>query len=204
MSEAAERAEAVEAARQAGPVSALPGARFTGYCTVEEAGLCGMVTLRADLSLAKVARAVKAVTGAGMPAPLRIASGSKGRAAWMSPDELLLFVEYGAAGAAVARLERALATSHALAVDVSDARAVFRLSGPRAREVLMKLTPADIRRMGPGDFRRSRLAQVPAAFCMVDENSFEIIAFRSVAGYVFELLSNAARPGSEVDWPPAK
>ncbi len=209
MSESVDGAKALEAvgaaqAAQAGPLSALPGARFEGYCTVEEAGLCGMVTLRADLSLAKVARAVKAVTGAEMPARLKITSGGKGRAAWMSPDELLLFVDYAEAGAAVARLERALATSHALAVDVSDARAVFRLSGPRAREVLMKLTPADIRRMAPGEFRRSRLAQVPAAFCMADENGFEIIAFRSVAGYVFDLLSNAAKPGGEVGWPPAK
>ena len=212
MSEAVDEAKAAQAARAAkevrarktGPVSALPGARFEGYCTVEEAGLCGMVTLRADLSLAKVARAVKAVTGAEMPAPLKITSGTRGRVAWMSPDELLLFVEYAEAGAAVARLDKALATSHALAVDVSDARALFRLTGARAREGLMKLTPADIRRMAPGEFRRTRLAQVPAALYMPDEKGFEIIAFRSVAGYVFDLLSNAARPGGEVGWPPAK
>ena len=183
------------------PVSALPGARFEGYCTVEEAGLVGMVTLRADLALVKVARAVMAVTGAAMPGRLEISTGKKGRAAWMSPDELLLFVPYDRAAGAVARLEKALATSHALAVDVSDARAVFRLSGKGAREVVMKLCPADMRGLAPGQFRRSRLAQVPAAFHMPDEQSIEIICFRSVAGYMFTLLSNAARRGGEVGYP---
>ena len=182
-------------------VSALPGARFEGYCTVAEAGLVGMITLRADLSLAKVARAVHAVCGAAMPAPLKITSGAKGKAAWMSPDELLLFVEHDTAQAGVARLEKALKTSHALAVNVSDARAVFRVEGARAREVIMKLSPADIGAMATGDFRRTRLAQVPAAFYMPDENSFEIIAFRSHAAYLFGLLSNAAQPGGEVVFP---
>jgi len=182
-------------------VSALPGARFEGYCTVEEAGLVGMIALRADLSLAKVAKAVQAACGADMPAPLKITTGAKGSVAWMSPDELLLFVAYDHVVGVAARLEKALKTSHALAVNVSDARAVFRLTGARAHEVIMKLSPADIRTMAPGDFRRTRLAQVPAAFHMPDENTFEIIAFRSVGEYVFGLLSRAAQAGGEVGFP---
>ena len=31
-----------------------------------------------------------------------------------------------------------------------------------------------------------------------DDQSFEIVTFRSVARYAFDLLSNAAKPGSEV------
>ncbi len=183
-------------------VSALPGATTQGYCLVEEAGLVGMITLRADLSLAKVAKAVSSVTGARMPAPLKITSGAKGRAAWMSPDELLLFVAYQDVKKAVERLEKSLKTSHALVVDVSDARVVFRLSGPAAFEGIAKLSPADLRGFAPGDFRRSRLAQAPAAFHMPDRESFEIIAFRSVAGYVFDLLANAVRTGAEVGFFP--
>ncbi len=182
-------------------VLAQAGARFEGYCTVEEVGPVGMITLRADLSLKKLAQAVKAATGAALPGRLGISAGTRGRVAWMSPDELLLFVEHGRVGESVARLEKALAASHALVVDVSDARAVFRLRGGRAREVMMKLTPADLRGFAPGDFRRSRLAQVPAAFHMPDADGFEIIVFRSVAGYAFRLLSNAARPGGEVGFP---
>ncbi|MEM7441658.1 MAG: sarcosine oxidase subunit gamma family protein, partial [Pseudomonadota bacterium] len=89
---------------------------------------------------------------------------------------------------------------HALAVNVSDARAIFQVSGPIAREVLAKLAPVDFSREAfrPGQFRRSRLAQVPAAIWADDEDIFRIICFRSVAEYVFNLLKVAAQPGSEV------
>ncbi len=183
-------------------VSALPGAQSEGYCRVEEAGLTGMITLRGDLSLVKLARAVKTATGAEMPGRLKITTGAKGKVAWMSPDELLLFVDYAKVTATVARLEKALATSHALVVNVSDARAVFHLSGAGAGEVIAKLSPADLRGLAPGDFRRTRLAQVPAAFHMPTPDSFEIIAFRSVAAYVFGLLANGARAGGEVGFSP--
>jgi len=180
------------------PVSALAGASSEGFCTVEEAGLVGMITLRADLSLAKVARAVKTATGAEMPGQGEVSTGKKGRAAWMSPDELLLIINHGDAPEMVEKLAKALTTSHALVVNVSDARAMFRVTGKMARDVIAKLSPADLRDFGPGRLRRSRLAQVPAAFHMPDTDSFEIVCFRSVAGYVFDLLANAARSGSEI------
>jgi len=43
--------------------------------------------------------------------------------------------------------------------------------------------------------RRTRFAQVPAAFWMQDDNSAEVVAFRSVAAYVFGLLKTAAAAG---------
>jgi sarcosine oxidase subunit gamma len=51
---------------------------------------------------------------------------------------------------------------------------------------------------GPGQFRRTRLAQIPAAIWMQDEGVMQIVCFRSVAQYAFDLLKNAATPGSEV------
>ena len=50
----------------------------------------------------------------------------------------------------------------------------------------------------PGMFRRTRLAQVPAALWMTEDDSFQIICFRSVAQYVFDLLCVAAQDGSKV------
>jgi sarcosine oxidase subunit gamma len=181
-------------------VSALAGARFEGFCTVEEAGLMGMITLRADLGSEAVAKAVKPVTGSAIPGRGETVFGKSGRAAWMSPDELLLIVDYPKAGENVAALNAALAGEHALVVNVSDARAVFRVTGPRCREVMAKLTPANVATdaFAPGQWRRTRLAQVAAAFHMPDAESFEIVCFRSVAQYMFDLLSNAARTGGEV------
>ena len=44
-----------------------------------------------------------------------------------------------------------------------------------------------------GTLRRTRLAQVPAAIWFEDEETAFVVAFRSVADYVFALLSNAAK-----------
>ena len=184
------------------PVSALMGASSDGFCSIEEAGLVGMITLRADLSLVKVAKAVKAATGCVMPGQGRVTTGTlggkSGQVAWMSPDELLLMVDHGAAPTIEARLATALKASHALVVNVSDARAVFHVTGDAAHEVIGKLSPADLRGFKPGTFRRSRLAQVPAAFHMPNKGGFEVICFRSVAGYVFDILTKSSKAGSEV------
>ena len=68
------------------------------------------------------------------------------------------------------------------------------------RDVIAKLAPVD---MHPGQFngtmfRRTRFAQVPAAFWMPDAQTVRIVCFRSVARYMFDLLRIAAQPGSEV------
>ncbi|TAG30132.1 MAG: sarcosine oxidase subunit gamma, partial [Rhodobacterales bacterium] len=86
---------------------------------------------------------------------------------------------------------------HYLAVDVSDARAVFRIEGPKAADVLRKLVPADIDSLEPGELRRTRAAQVAVAFWQQDAG-FTLVCFRSVAGYVMGLLSHSAQPGSEI------
>ncbi len=118
----------------------------------------------------------------------------------MSPDEVLILCPYAEVPEALAELESALAGTHHLIANVSDARALITVSGADAREVLAKLTPADLSpdAFGPGEFRRTRLAQVPAAFWMRDEMTFQVVCFRSVAQYVFDVLAMSARPGSEV------
>ncbi|WP_204114708.1 sarcosine oxidase subunit gamma [Shimia biformata] len=180
--------------------SALPGARFDGFATVEETGLRGMVTLRGDLSSKVLAKAVKAAVGAGMPQSGQVSRGDKGLVAWMSPDELLLVVAHDLAGDIVVALNDALKGEHALAVNVSDARAVFRIAGDHAAEVLAKLAPVDLSDAAfpPGSFRRTRLAQIPAAFWRNEDGSFELVCFRSVADYAFGILSKSAMKGSRV------
>ncbi len=182
-------------------VSALQGASFTdGIAEVHELGLHGMITLRGDLSDKKLIKAVKAIAGA-MPKPREIVFKGDQGAAWMSPDEVLLICAHSDALSTIRALNKALKGTHFLAANVSDARAVFEVSGAHAREVLAKLAPVDFAQgaFEQGMFRRSRLAQVPAAFWMHDEDRFRIVCFRSVAEYMFDLLSVAAQAGSEVD-----
>ena len=158
--------------------------------------LRGMVTLRADLSDVAVANAVKAAVGSDMP-DVRKATET---ALWMSPDELLLLTSYGEAGAAVDKLTEALSGVHHLAVDVSDARTMFKLEGDAAREVLAKGAPVDLARdqFSKGDLRRTRISHVAAAFWQSGEDPdvFEIICFRSYASYLWEWLEESSREGT--------
>lgn len=182
--------------------SALPGAKAGGLVTVEEMGLQGMVTLRADLSAA--AGSVKRVTGADMPARRGITFGSAGRVAWMSPDEILILCDHAAADETVSALTHALAGQHHLAVNVSDARALFRVTGEGGtlRDVLAKITPADMAAdaLPPGEMRRTRLQQAAGAIWFESETEARVICFRSVAQYVFDLLAVSAREGGAVGY----
>lgn len=164
----------------------------------------GMLALRADLSSPPVKRALKAAFGAPVPGVRRIAPGAKGHGAqiaWMAPDELLILLESAAdAAEALPALEAALGGA-ALALDVSAARVLFRLHGPGAREVLAKGAPADLRpaAFGPGDFRRTRLGQIAAAFWAEEGGeAMGLVCHRSVADHAALWLTRAARPEARV------
>ncbi len=181
-------------------VSALQGARFEGLALIEESGLQGMITLRGDLGSRAMRSAVKAAVGVGMPRVNEVEFEAGAGACWMSPDELLLICPHEEAADKVAALGEALAKQHHMAVNLSDARAMFRVSGAGAREVLGKLCPLDMTpdKFEPGQIRRTRMAQVPAAVWVEDDQVFRVVCFRSVAGYVFDLLQTAAHPDSAV------
>lgn len=178
-------------------VSALQGKVAPGEVTIREAGLQGMIILRGDPGHKKLRAVCKSLTGQACPPQGQVhCEGDKGLC-WMSPDELLVLVPYDGVAAAVAEIDKALAGTHYLAEDVSDARALILVEGRFAREVIAKLAPVDVHpdSFKPGDFRRTHLGQVAAAFWMRDEDTFEVICFRSVATYVFDLLAASAKAG---------
>lgn len=179
------------------PVSPLSGASYDGFALVREIGPLGMITLRAKEGTPGLEAAVRTATGCDLPAVRRIVRQGTRAVGWMSPDELLLIVPYGDVAAVLSGIREAMAGQHHLAVDVSDARAVFRVEGAKADQVLRKLSPVDFDRLEPNELRRSRAAQVAAAF-WAEEGGFTLACFRSVAGYVMGLLSVSARPGAEL------
>ena len=154
----------------------------------------GMITLRGDLTSRKFKRALKAATGLGVPVAGKIIGTGQTGVVWMSPDEVLVMVPYGEVNGAISAIDTTLAGQHYLAADVSDARAVFTLTGPHPREVLARLCPVDLHvdRFGEGDARRTRMAQVAAAF-WCHGSGFDVVCFRSVGDYMDGLLRNAAK-----------
>ncbi len=142
------------------PVSALKGATDgSGFASVSEIGPIGMITLRGDLSAKPLVKAAVAASGVTLPEKRHCATEGVQGMAWMSPDELLIMCPYTEAHDRLADLQGKLAGLHALAVNVSDARAVFRVRSPRVREVIAKIAPVDMHpdHFTPGMFRRTRL-----------------------------------------------
>ena len=125
-------------------VSALAGVSdVSGTVQIEEVGLQGMITLRGDLGSAEVASAI-ASTGCALPGTREITHAGDASVAWMSPDELLILCPYTDVADHIAALQNALGGAHALVANVSDARAMFRVSGPAMRDVIAKLAPVDL------------------------------------------------------------
>lgn len=179
------------------PLSALNGATFDGFATIREIGPLGMISLRCDLADKALPAVIKSITGTKMPTARRIEVKDDKAAGWMSPDELLLIIHYKDAAKAIETISKKLSSVHHLVVDVSDARAVFRIEGHKATDVLMKLSPVDIAMLNPGEIRRTRVAQVAAAFWK-DSDGYTLVSFRSVAGYVMGLLEHSAQSGAEL------
>ncbi|MBB5722131.1 sarcosine oxidase subunit gamma [Loktanella ponticola] len=178
-------------------ISALEGRAVAGDVTVTDMGLQGMISLRGDLSDKALTKVCKTVTGADAPKPLQMAVAGPNGFGWMSPDEALLLVPYDAVRDGLTSINNVLSGQHFLASNVSDARAHIVVSGAYADEVIAKVAPVDMHpdSFAIGDFRRSHLGQVAAAFWKSDANTFHVICFRSVAGYVFDLLAASAKAG---------
>ena len=178
-------------------VSTLQGKVANGEVTVSEGGLRGMITFRGDLANAKLKSVCKSLTGFAVPERGKASSNGDKGVAWMSPDELLILVPHAETKAAIEAIAKAMNGQHYLAENVSDARTHLKVEGRYAREVVAKLAPADLHpdSFHVGDFRRTRLGQIAAAFWMTDHQTFEVICFRSVGGYAFDLLAASAKAG---------
>lgn len=157
----------------------------------------GMVTLKLPPGDAAWGPALAAL-GLSVPAVRRIVRAGDRAALWMAPDEVLLLVPDPAA--TLAALAAPLAGAHHLAADVGAARVVFAVTGPRAREVLAKLCPVDLHpdAFPAGSVRRTRAAQVACALWAEGADDLRLACFRSVEGYVADLLALSADPAAAV------
>lgn len=177
--------------------SPLGGAQFEGFSSVHELGPVGMITLRAKAKTKGLAKAIKAVTACSTPKARKIETKGDHHVAWMSVDEYLIILPYDQVRAALAQIHEHLSEQHYLAVDVSDARALFQIQGDKADQVLRKLCPVDFDRLDEKEICRTRAAQVACAFWR-DDGGFKLICFRSVAQYMMDLLAHSAKTHTQL------
>jgi sarcosine oxidase, subunit gamma len=161
----------------------------------------GMIDLRGSLTDKKFMTAVKSALGVEVPkAPRTSNAFGDVQVLWLSTDQWLVLTGRARVNALLADLRKALGTTHSLAVDVSDMRAIIRLEGEGVRETLMKGSTLDLisEDYAPGTVRRMRFAEIAALLHVVEQNMIDIYVFRSYADYAWEFLVKAARKGSEV------
>ncbi len=148
-------------------------------------------TLRVDPRTG--AAAVKSALGLELPQePLTSWRSLDAACLWLGPDEWMVVGKDNAV--------QTLAETHYQLADVSDQYTVIEISGPRARDALMKLTTLDIhpRAFQVGQVAGSRFGHANAWLWLTGESdddgpSFQLFVRWSMADYLWCLLAECGR-----------
>jgi len=193
------------------PRPALAGAALPGRHGNPEGGPGVVMAERIGIGLATLAvrkgkaaaldGMVQAVYGAALPDSALLAAGPHAAFIGTGPGQWLAVSEHLAHGALAADLAAKLAGLASVS-DQSDGRAVIRIAGPRARDVLAKGLPIDLH---PSVFRPTTAATGSIALMGVtlwqvdDMPTYDVAVFRSLAGSFWTwLTASAAEFGYEV------
>jgi sarcosine oxidase subunit alpha len=162
---------------------------------IEELPFAGQLVLRGRGEDPAFADAVEAALGLALPrTPLQfVGEGARGLSLqWVSPDEWLILVDRDEAEATERRLRESLA-GHFAVVNVSGGQTVLRLSGARARDVLMKSTSYDVdpRNFPVGKAVGTVFAKATVQLRRPSPECWELVVRRSFADYVLRWLLDA-------------
>lgn len=141
--------------------------------------------------------AVREVLGISLPAkPSALAHDESGERSiqWLSPDEWLVIVPGGEEFELENRLREQMGDAHFAIVNVSGGQTVIELSGPNAREVLMKSAIYDVH---PSHFPVGKgvttvFAKATVIIRRPSEDRWELVVRRSFADYCARWLVDAS------------
>jgi sarcosine oxidase subunit gamma len=155
-----------------------------------------MVELREVPPIAQVNVRADAATAAALGLPLEpntTAPVGGAIALWLGPDEWLLVGLDDDAVVLERELQAAAGDAWITTVDVSSNRSILALTGPAAREVLMKGCSLDLhpRAFGPGRCAQTGLARAQVILEPTDDDAYRIFVRRSFAGYLTAWLRDA-------------
>lgn len=111
----------------------------------------------------------------------------------VAPNDYLVFAPAGSAAGAPVEWSIAASGSGGTVVDVTHARAVLRLSGPAAADVLARVCAIDLQRKPAGCAVRTSLARIVTDIVhqLGDEPSYLLHADRSYGRYLLSVLLDA-------------
>ena len=174
---------------------ALAGASAGDVSLAEQAGRARL-NLRLDADDAEALTAAGAALGGALPLTPNTASTTVDgwSVLWLGPDEWLVTGPAERGGAIADALRARLAGRHHAATDVSAMYVTFALSGPRAREVLMKGCRLDLhaRAFPAGACVQTALARANVILHRTgDGPAYEITVRNSFAHYLASWLLDA-------------
>ncbi|WP_337659756.1 sarcosine oxidase subunit gamma [Anderseniella sp. Alg231-50] len=171
--------------------------------SISEVADRGMIDLRGEAGSVKFRQAAKTALGIDLPLKPR-STAVKGDVTvlWLSVDQWLVCCPRNKAAGLVDKLRKNLDTLHSLVVDVSDARAIIRLEGDNAREVMMKGSSIDftLPDYKTGLVRRLVFAEIAALAHIVTDKpcTIDIYVFRSFADYTWKWIEATAKPAATI------
>ncbi|HEY3005420.1 MAG TPA: sarcosine oxidase subunit gamma family protein [Kribbellaceae bacterium] len=174
--------------------TALPAIAGARAVALHEVPFSVMVSIRVDPASAAAGRLAQVL---GVPLPDHCggtASGARGTAIWLGPDEWLVVAPDDEAAARLGDdLAAALAGEHGSVVDVSANRTTLELTGPAARDVLEKGCALDLhpRSFGPGQAVSTAVGPVPVVLWQLDELTYRLLPRASFADYLARWLLDA-------------
>jgi sarcosine oxidase subunit gamma len=135
---------------------------------------------------------------AGVPLPMqpnRVAAMRELRTLWLGPDEWLVTAPERGNPDLCGRLTGALAGRHATVTNLSAARGVIEIGGPRSRELLGKGCSLDLhpRAFGPGACAQTLFARLPVILDQISAAPvYRLFVRRSSARWLCDWLIDAA------------
>ena len=174
-----------------GAVSAAPAPR--GVRLSEVQGL-GKIDLRGDPEDRNFMSAVGRALELLLPTePCQSAHQGEVAALWTGPDQWLIICPRAEVGDVAKTLGGATSSAGGAVTDISAGRAVLRLAGPDAHEILAKGCPLDLHpsMVKPGHVAGSVLAKITVLIHLRDREIIDIHLGRSFADYLWAWLEEA-------------
>ena len=170
----------------------IQGARIA----LAEQSLMGHFNLRVNPADADAMAKASAVVGVDLPTSVLSSVEQEGvRVNWVSPDEWYVLMPLEKAKTFEIAFREAMAGKHYSIVDVSGGQTAVMVSGPGARETLMKGAAVDLHdhAMPVGKVVGTAIAKSSGMIVRIDEQSYLLLIRRSFADYLWAWLSDAAR-----------
>ena len=154
------------------------------------------VSVRGNAADSAFDEAVARTVGAALPLTAnRVSSGNGFAVLWLGPDEWLITGAPGREKDLVPVLSRALAGQHAAVVDLSEARTVITVAGPRGRDMLQKGTTLDLhpRSFEAGHCAQTGLSKANIILHQTDAAPrYDVYVNNSFADYLWSWMERAA------------